>query len=119
MPRLARDLAPRRGWSFPLLLPDGQRLGFASSGKLYRIYSKDDQLTTCTSYYEDREDIADWSMQKMRMTRIAVRNEESPSRRPVAHHDRLLAARLPVDHRVRRRRKLEQLHGRTHGRPAD
>ncbi len=26
-------------------------------------------------YYEDREDIADWSMQKARMTRIAVRKE--------------------------------------------
>jgi 2-polyprenyl-3-methyl-5-hydroxy-6-metoxy-1,4-benzoquinol methylase len=26
-------------------------------------------------YYEDREDIADWSMQKARMTRVAVRKE--------------------------------------------
>jgi len=26
-------------------------------------------------YYEDRDDIADWSMQKMRLTRIAIRKE--------------------------------------------
>ncbi len=29
-------------------------------------------------YYEDRDDIADWSMQKMRMTRIALRKESEP-----------------------------------------